>query len=129
MKIADTNENLKLKLNLNDFNFELPVPFLPSPSDNDYRIGFIDRYVVGRVNTTSITEVSLDVYDTIVNPLYIKTEFRWKIVGPLNSKYSNKILLQEGVIDYNKKQILNLNSKIPGSKDLFTNYTQFYKPS
>lgn len=129
MKIVDTNENLKLKLNLNDFNFELPVPFLPSPSDNDYRIGFIDRYVVGRVNTTSITEVSLDVYDTIVNPLYIKTEFRWKIVGPLNSKYSNKILLQEGVIDYNKKQILNLNNKIPGSKDLFTNYTQFYKPS
>lgn len=129
MKIVDTNEILKLKLNLNDFNFQLPTPFLPNPSENDYRIGFIDRYAVGRVNTTSITEVSLDVYDTITNPLYIKAEFRWKIAGPLNSKYSNKILLQEGVIEYNKKQIINLNSKIPGVKDIFTNYTQFYKPS
>jgi len=129
MKIVDTNETLKLKLNLNDFNFELPIPFLPNPTENDYRIGFIDRYVVGRVNTTSITEVSSDVYDTIINPLYKKSQFRWKIAGSLNSKYSNKILLQEGVIEYNKKQIVNLNNIIPGSKDLFTNYTQFYKPS
>jgi len=129
MKIVDTNETLKLKLNLNDFNFELPIPFLPNPTENDYRIGFIDRYVVGRVNTTSITEVSSDVYDTIINPLYKKSQFRWKITGSLNSKYSNKILLQEGVIEYNKKQIVNLNNIIPGSKDLFTNFTQFYKPS
>lgn len=129
MKIKDTPIELKSKLGLGSFENIQPTSFIPSPSDNDYRIGYIDRYIVCRVNMNQIIEVSKDVYDTITDPIFAKYSFKWKITGTLTNKYDGRVLLQEGVIDYNKKQIDTLSPKVAGIRQIFNNYTQFYKPS
>lgn len=127
--MKDTPDNIKNKLDLGNFNLNLPVAFLPKPTTQDYKIGFIDRYVVGRVNSSEIIEVSKDNYSFVSTLLYKKAKFRWKITGILNNKYEGKMLTQQGVIDFNIKQVNDVNKDIPGVKDIFTNYIQFYKPS
>jgi len=129
MNIKDTSDFVKSKLDLGDFNLNLPIAFLPQPNQNDYRLGFIDRYVVGRINSNEIIEVSKDNYNFVSTVLYKKIKFRWKITGTLNNKYQGNMLTQQGVVDFNRKQVNDVNGEIPGIKDIFTNYTQFYKPS
>lgn len=129
MKIKDTSIELKSKLGLGSFENIQPVSFIPTPTENDYRIGYIDRYIVSRVNMNQIIEVSKDMYDTIIDPIFVKYTFKWKITGTLNNKYNGRMLLQEGVIDYNKKQIDILTPKAAGIRQIFNNYIQFYKPS
>ena len=46
MTIKDTDIITKTKLNLGNFNINLPNTFLPNPIDKDYKIGYIERYVV-----------------------------------------------------------------------------------
>jgi len=127
--MKDTPDNVKVKLDLGTFNLNLPIAFLPKPTQNDYKIGYVDRYVVGRINSNEIIEVSKDNYNLVSTLLYKRIKFKWKIVGTLNNKYEGKMLTQQGVIDFNRKQINDIDKEIPGVKDIFTNYTQFYKPS
>lgn len=129
MKIKDTSNNLKNKLGLGSFENIQPISFLPNPTDNDYRVGYIDRYIVSRVNMNQIIEVSKDLYQSITDPIYSKYSFKWKIKGTLNNKYDGRMLLEEGVINYNKKQIDILTPKVAGIREIFNNYIQFYKPS
>ena len=104
MIIKNTDEITKTKLNLGNFNINLPNTFLPKPTENDYRVGYIERYVVSKINYSEITEVSRDVYGKIDSNFFRKEKFKWKITGVLNNKYDGKMLLQQGVIEFNKKQ-------------------------
>ena len=97
MTIKDTDIITKTKLNLGNFNINLPNTFLPVPTDKDYKIGYIERYVVS------------------------------KITGVLNSKYDGKMLLEQGVIDFNKKQVEQISTEIRGANSVFSNLMQFYK--
>lgn len=123
----ETPLSVKQKLNLGSYELNLPSSSLPKPNDNDYRIGFIERYVVARVNMTEIIEVSSDVYGTVTNPMFKKARFKWKITGPLRNQYKGKTLEKEGVIDFNIRQLNDVNTAINGIKDVFDNPTQFYK--
>lgn len=127
MTIKDTDIITKTKLNLGNFNINLPNTFLPVPSDKDYKVGYIERYVVSKINYNDITEVSSDVYSKIDSNFFKKVKFKWKITGVLNSKYDGKMLLQQGVIEFNKKQVEHINTIIRGVNDVFSNLTQFYK--
>lgn len=127
MTIKDTDIITKTKLNLGNFNINLPNTFLPVPSDKDYKVGYIERYVVSKINYNDITEVSSDVYSKIDSNFFKKVKFKWKITGVLNSKYDGKMLLQQGVIEFNKKQVEQINTIIRGVNDVFSNLTQFYK--
>lgn len=127
MTIKDTDIITKTKLNLGNFNINLPNTFLPVPSDKDYKVGYIERYVVSKINYNDITEVSSDVYSKIDSNFFKKVKFKWKITGVLNSKYDGKMLLQQGVIEFNKKQVDQINTIIRGVNDVFSNLTQFYK--
>lgn len=127
MTIKDTDIITKTKLNLGNFNINLPNTFLPNPTDKDYKVGYIERYVVSKINYNDITEVSSDVYSKIDSNFFKKVKFKWKITGVLNSKYDGKMLLQQGVIEFNKKQVDQINTIIRGVNDVFSNLTQFYK--
>ena len=127
MTIKDTDIITKTKLNLGNFNINLPNTFLPNPTDKDYKVGYIERYVVSKINYNEITEVSSDVYSKMDNNFFKKAKFKWKITGVLNSKYDGKMLLQQGVIEFNKKQVEQINTIIRGVNDVFSNLTQFYK--
>jgi phage pi2 protein 07 len=127
MTIKDTDIITKTKLNLGNFNINLPNTFLPNPIDKDYKIGYIERYVVSKINYNEITEVSSDVYSKMDSNFFKKAKFKWKITGVLNNKYDGKMLLQQGVIEFNKKQVEQINTIIRGANDVFSNLTQFYK--
>lgn len=127
--MKETSLDLKLKLGLGSFENVQPISFKPSPTENEYRIGYIDRYIVSRVNMNLIIEVSKDNYESINDPIYSKFKFKWKLTGPLTNKYDGRTLLQEGVIDFNKKQINSLRPQVNGITEVFNNYSQFYKPS
>lgn len=127
MTIKDTDIITKTKLNLGNFNINLPNTFLPNPTDKDYKVGYIERYVVSKINYNEITEVSSDVYSKMDSNFFKKVKFKWKITGVLNSKYDDKMLLQQGVIEFNKKQVEQINTIIRGANDVFSNLTQFYK--
>lgn len=125
--IKDTDIQTKLKLGLEGFNLNLPNTHLPKPSMKDYDVGFIYRYAVSRINMIEITEVSSDVFDKIDNNFFKKVKFKWRITGPLKNQYDGNMLIEQGVIEFNKKQIVELNKTMPGIIDIFNNYTQFYK--
>jgi phage pi2 protein 07 len=127
MTIKDTDIITKTKLNLGNFNINLPNTFLPIPTDKDYKIGYIERYVVSKINYNEITEVSSDVYGKMDSNFFKKAKFKWKITGVLNSKYDGKMLLEQGVIEFNKKQVEQISTIIRGANDVFSNITQFYK--
>jgi len=127
MITKDTDIITKNKLNFGNFNLNLPNTFLPKPIDRDYKIGYIERYVVTKINYSEITEVSGDVYKKIDSNFFKKVKFKWKITGVLNSKFDGKMLLEQGVIEFNKKQIEEINLIINGANNVFKNYTQFYK--
>ena len=127
MTIKDTDIITKTKLNLGNFNINLPNTFLPNPTDKDYKVGYIERYVVSKINYNEITEVSSDVYSKMDSNFFKKAKFKWKITGVLNNKYDGKMLLQQGVIEFNKKQVEQINTIIRGANDVFSNLTQFYQ--
>jgi hypothetical protein len=127
MIIKNTDEITKTKLNLGNFNINLPNTFLPKPTENDYKVGYIERYVVSKINYSEITEVSRDVYGKIDSNFFRKEKFKWKITGVLNNKYDGKMLLQQGVIEFNKKQVEEINTVINGANNVFRDLTQFYK--
>ena len=127
MTIKDTDIITKTKLNLGNFNINLPNTFLPTPTDKDYKVGYIERYVVSKINYNEITEVSSDVYSKMDSNFFKKVKFKWKITGALNSKYDGKMLLEQGVIEFNKKQVEQISTIIRGANDVFSNITQFYK--
>ena len=95
MTIKDTDIITKTKLNLGNFNINLPNTFLPTPTDKDYKVGYIERYVVSKINYNEITEVSSDVYGKMDSNFFKKAKFKWKITGVLNSKYDGKMLLEQ----------------------------------
>jgi hypothetical protein len=127
MTIQDVNPNLKSKLGLGTYDITLPNTFLPKPTANEYRLGFLYRYIVAKVNMTEIVEVSNETFSNVTSPLFKKAKFKWKISGQLTSTYSGNMLLQEGVIDFNRKQVKDVDSDIPGTASIFTNYKQFYQ--
>ena len=127
MTIKDTDIITKTKLNLGNFNINLPNTFLPMPIDKDYKVGYIERYVVSKINYNEITEVSSDVYGKMDSNFFKKVKFKWKITGVLNSKYDGKMLLEQGVIDFNKKQVEQISTIIRGADSVFSNLMQFYK--
>ena len=58
--------------------------FCPTPTENDYKMGFIKRYFAQRTNDKSgyIYEISEAVYGTLLtNPFFTVLTLRWKITG------------------------------------------------
>ena len=103
------------------------VYFNPIPSSDDYRIGFIKRYFIKRVNsgTDTIKEISLNDYQKfLINPLYTGTIINWKLTGPLYDDKSSIIMIP-GIIDTNSRVVHNAEKLVPGLSNYLINLAEF----
>jgi hypothetical protein len=77
----------------------------PTPSDEDYTNGYINRVFVKKVNENVIHEVPY-LYKVSVNQyLYKPVDVKWKITGPKNNIYKGNILDKAGVTEQNRFEI------------------------
>ena len=97
---------------------KLPIPFFVSPTEQDYKVGYITRYFMMRRNGdfTTIKEISFQDFDTFnSDDLYKTTTLKWKITGSKDE------------VENTNKTLVEL--KKPGFDfgTYFTNYSQFLK--
>lgn len=100
------------------------------PTEEDYKKGFIIRYVIKRVNCgpDTIKEVSKEDYEkTVPNPLYTQASLVWYISGPLFDNLDNINFPVYGVVHKNRMTINKLESKVPGISKFFKNFAQYHQ--
>lgn len=104
---------------------------IPSPTDIDYRRGFIKRYFVQKTNDkgSPIYEISKrDINKYKTNPLYTSVELRWRIRGPKETQYDDVgNVSDKAVSESNRVAIRLVADKIPNLKLYLPNLLQFYK--
>lgn len=122
--INDTPDNLKNLIN-GQFIF-VPISSLPYISLRDYNDGYINRYFVGRINFTDVYETNFNDYSITDRKFYRKHEIKWKITGSEYNIYNNRILLEEGVVDYNLKKIKELENIFKDIRNVLNNPKQFW---
>jgi len=75
-------------------------PFIPTPTDKDYRNGYIKRYFIQKANDNGspiyeVKRTSFSSFDN--NPFYKATSILWRIKGPNEDvKKSNNASVQIG---------------------------------
>lgn len=106
--------------------FILPSSYYPTPTDSDYKLGFLTRYFIKRRNAdyTTIKEISLDDYNSFQSDgmndtsLYVATKLNWRI-GSLE----NATKIEET----NRKLVSFKEGIFPGFSYYFKDYTQYSK--
>jgi len=101
------------------------LAFIPTPNDDDYKRGFINRYFVQKTmdKSSPIIEVSQTTYlKTLANPQYRVANIRWRITGPMETSTSDN-----SVSDSNLIAIRLASSNIKNLKLYLPNLLQFYK--
>lgn len=104
--------------------------YAPSvPTDADYAAGYIDRYLIKRVNggADTIIEVSKDDYNNFTtNILYICLKIRWILSPPLEDQYINGIL-QKGSVTINSDNLAYSEKYMPGISLYLNDPAQYSK--
>lgn len=121
-------ELIKLNRTLKSPGVDTPKYHVAVPTEEDYRNGYMIRYVIKRVNSgaDTIKEVSKEDYTrTILNPLYTQKSFKWILTGPLFDDLSNPEYPVYGIITTNQKTVLDMEKDISGVSDFFSNYSQY----
>lgn len=96
--------------------FVFAEEFLPTPTDEDYSNGGINRYFVRKINETSIIEVDRQNYKSTTPMLYEKAELWWMISGYVDE-----------VVSKNKKTLKSSRDVMPGLEKKLINPVQFFK--
>jgi len=121
----------KVANNIDLFIVNTPNTIVPTPTDEDYYIGFIRRYFVRKANDINgfTYEIDKDEYaDYIDNPFWTTADIKWRISGPLNPTYKeNGEEDDRGVMNSNKAAIGIAASKIKNIGLYLPNILQFYK--
>jgi hypothetical protein len=99
----------------------------PSPQKSDYDRGFITRHFVQRINTLTIQEVSNENFNSVSNSLYIKVGLKWKITGIQKSKVSGKVVVQEGVENFNRQSVMAASQTMSGLSNAISNHLEFWQ--
>lgn len=105
--------------------------FIPNPTDNDYKRGWVTRYFVQRTNDkgSNIYEVNSTEYLRLNNKSVMTlASIRWRISGPISTQYdSNGNIVDKGVRESNRISISLVADKIPNLKFYLPNLLQFHK--
>jgi len=121
----------KIAENIDLFVVNTPNTIVPTPTDDDYSIGFIRRYFVRKANDeNSFTyEIDKDEYKYYIdNPFWTTADIKWRIAGPLSPTYKDDGELDDrGVMNSNKAAIGLATHKIKNIALYLPNYLQFYK--
>lgn len=92
-------------------NLEELKPYYPTPSNNEYQIGYFTRYFAKNVTGPGyILEISKSDYASVKNGAYNNTavlyetaNLLWQLTGPLNDTRISQYQIQGGVFDTNKR--------------------------
>lgn len=109
---------------LSDITF--PSYYKPNVTKNDYLKGYINRYLVQKINDLTITEVIKENYNGISNNFYNKLVIQWTISGPKKNQYNNKILEKKGVQEQNTQTLVENEKKMKGLKNYLNNPLEFW---
>lgn len=115
-----------------------PTPYYPSPTEADYRKGYVIRYFTKKENEKGyVIEISEEEYNEIQNgtaeydiKMYQTTKILWKITGPLNSQRKSQYNIIPGIIETNQRLTETANKTFLGITDFIGgDYTKFAKPT
>jgi hypothetical protein len=104
---------------VDQFNIPTIRTIVPSPTNDDYQIGYIQRYFIQKISDESayIYEVENYYYTEIINNPFIKgTVLKWKISGN-----------REEVREMNRKSVSYASKDMKTLPLYLPNYLQFHK--
>lgn len=105
--------------------------YIPKPSTNDYKRGYITRYFIQKINdkNSQIYEVNSDNFSTYKeNPFWSAVSLRWKISGSMETIYNNDGSVKEfSIKESNSRSISTVKSTIPNLKLFLPNLLQFHQ--
>jgi hypothetical protein len=113
------------------FEIKYPDTIVPTPSESDYKLGFIRRYFTQKAVDVSghVYEISESTYsDYVTNPFWISTDMKWRISGPIEPTYKDNGEIDDRGIRYSNKAAINgAASKLKNIGLYLPNLVQFYK--
>lgn len=102
--------------------------YFPSPSDEDYERGYVNRYFAKKIGIINgeIIEISKEQYDeyngnlSTYNGLMHKfLMIEWKIKGRIRDLHENGVLIESGILDANLRTLRNAETIMPGIMNKF----------
>jgi hypothetical protein len=111
-----------------------PIPFTPTPTEADYKVGRITRYIARQKGGTQfrVMEIDKNTYDNLTKQrgdvnysTWRAISIQWQISGPLNDELVNGIKVRPGIIDTNEKVLNQAEKNFIGIKQYLSNPTQF----
>jgi hypothetical protein len=113
------------------YSLDIPKTIVPTPTDNDYSNGIMDRYFAQRVNDANgfVYEIKLDTYNELkLNPYWIIETIKWRLSGPIEVIYDvDGKMTDKGVKNSNIASIAE-GQKIINNLNLYLiDILQFYK--
>tara|TARA_B110000444_G_scaffold252457_1_gene281817 strand:+ start:427 stop:1083 length:657 start_codon:yes stop_codon:yes gene_type:complete len=131
----DTSKNF-IYDNLKQVDFKksaTPNDSITSPTDKDFRRGYMERIFASKVNDNMVIELSKDAYDKRGDDggldlvLWTVFKVRWKVSGPKYDIIDKKrgIRKESGIIDTNLRTVTTLAEKYPSILDILSNFEEF----
>lgn len=113
------------------YSLSTPNTIVPTPTEDDYTIGSIDRYFTQKANDINgfVYEITSDKFEELnQNPNWNTEIVVWRIAGPLNVVYNEKgDITDKGVINSNKTSLFISSNKLKNIGLYLPNVLQFYK--
>ena len=113
------------------YSLNIPKTIVPSPTDDDYSNGVIDRFFTQKVNDYNgfVYEINSDTYNDLKsNPYWAIEIVKWRIAGPLDMVYNdNGMVIDKGIFNANTASIRLGAETIKNLGLYLPNILQFYK--
>lgn len=106
-----------------------PPAHVAFPGSEEYSEGYIFRFFAKKANDKNapIIEINENNFNLLrQNPFYVKVSMRWKISGQPTTLIRDGIEYEEGVSEYNYRQVAGANGIINGLRDKLHDLYQFY---
>ena len=129
-----TVENYKQLNPSIDANLVDPTPFTPRPTEADYQVGRITRYIARQKGGTQfrVMEIDKTTFDNLNKQrgdlnysVWRAISIQWQISGPLHDELVNGIKVRPGIIDTNEKILNQAEKNFIGIKQYLSDPTQF----
>jgi hypothetical protein len=102
---------------------------LPSPTQDDYDNGYVDRYFIQKTNDkeSPIYEVNNKTFLSFTpKPGWIGVSVRWRLTGPSETIYNDNGEIEDISISESNRRVIELRKqKMPSLKKYLGNLTQF----
>jgi hypothetical protein len=113
------------------YSLNIPKTIVPSPTDDDYSNGVIDRFFTQKVNDYNgfVYEIDSNTYNDLKsNPYWAIEIVKWRIKGPLDMVYNdNGMVIDKGVFNANTASIRLGAETIKNLGLYLPNILQFHK--